>query len=227
MLLKVFLPNGFSQPSWYRILNNWPGLFSFALFSFFSPWCCLSGRQMNCYSYDSAFLICCFLPFLSVPSFSTMQNCISASWRGMFYYSVPSFSVIGCFQRQFHTAILKCERSFSSPCNSLYLHNLKGWPETLYLYFNVSMQWFPGRAEGGCELAVRSWFCAHHELQAACELSEAWALSFIHLFSSSWVFFKGSSRWVYLPEYKATGNIIFLLSLLFKSVSSFESGIPF
>lgn len=94
MLLKVFLPDGFSQPNWYRILNNWPGLFSFELFSLFSPWCCWSGHQMNCYSFDSAFLICCFLPFLSIPSFSTMQNCIPASWRGMFYHSVPSFSVI-------------------------------------------------------------------------------------------------------------------------------------
>lgn len=94
MPLKMILPDVFSQPSWYRILNNWPGLFSFELFSFFSPWLCWWKCQMNCSSCDSAFLSCCFLAFLYTPSFSTMQNCIPASWKGMFAHSVPSLCVI-------------------------------------------------------------------------------------------------------------------------------------
>lgn len=94
MLLSVIWPDVFSQAGWCRVLNNWSGLFSFELFAFFSLWLCWSRCQIHCYSYDTAFVICCFLPFLYIPSFSTVQNCIPAIWKGMFPHSVPSFSLI-------------------------------------------------------------------------------------------------------------------------------------
>lgn len=109
--LKLKVPNMFSQPSWHRIPNYLTGLFAWFEPLSLSPWLHWSGCYRNCYLYDSDFLICCFLPFLS---FHLDRTELDTSGP-----QLQCDPVIKCFWRWFQTVAFKCE-SFLLPATPFY-----------------------------------------------------------------------------------------------------------